>query len=122
VQDPTPHIQKHSLAFQCVVSPEKSATIDSSFMRQINWETFYFSDSAAMKKFDSDVLKYCGILTDPITRQRFHPGHNSPQSLYGEKHFYFWSDSSKLKFDMMPATFNVPNLTMEQLHQEGDSI
>lgn len=122
MQDPTPHVQKHSLSFQCAVNPGQSAKIDAAYVRQVNWETFYFSDSAAMEKFDSNVLKYCRILTDPVTRQRFIPGQKSPHSLFGEREFYFWSDSSKQKFDMMPAIYSAPNIAMDQLQPESESI
>lgn len=122
MQDPVPHVQKHALSFDCVVNKNKTASIDLVHMRQINWETFFFSDSNAMQKFDNDPLRFCEALTDPITRQRFRPGNDSPRSEYDGKHFYFWSDSSKQKFDMMPAMYSAPNLTMEQQNQKNDSL
>ena len=122
VQDPVPHVLKNELSFQCAVNSGESATIDPAYMRQVNWETFFFSDSSAMNEFDSDPIKYCGILTDPISRQRFRAGVESPHSQFDGRNFYFWSDSSKQKFDMMPAMYSAPNLTMEQINRDQDSL
>jgi YHS domain-containing protein len=118
VQDPLPHIKNHNLSFFCPVNTEKLAVLDSAHQRKIGWETFYFSDEEAIQEFDENPLTYCGVLTDPITRQHFHPGVDSPFSDYEGRRYYFWTDSSKQMFDMMPNMYTAPNLTMEELNKQ----
>ncbi len=94
------------------------AVLDSAHQRKINWETYYLSDEEALRGFDENPIKYCGALTDPVTRQRFYPGVDSPVSDYNGRRYYFWTDSSKQMFDMMPDMYTAPNLTMEELNKQ----
>jgi YHS domain-containing protein len=122
VQDPLPNIIKHNLNFQCAVNKDQSAKVEESTMRQVNWEIYLFNDSLAANEFDSDPVKYCGILTDPVSRQRFRPGYDSPTSDFEGHRFYFWTADSKQKFEMMPAFYSAPNIRMEELKKESDTI
>ena len=121
VQDPLPNILKHNISFLGTIDKSKSAVVSDSTIRQVNWETFLFSDKSAAEKFDNNPIKYCGILTDPITRQRFRPGVDSPTSEYEGRKFYFWTIESKETFDRMPAYYSAPNIKMEELEDESDS-
>ena len=86
--------------------------IDSTHWRRINYELFFFSDSAAIASFEKDPIAHCGILTDPISRVRFRPGDDSPNLVYQNQPFYFWSDSTRNLFQMMPDMYLLPDYGM----------
>ena len=94
------------------MNPERSARIEEALLRQVNWEAFYFSDPYAMARFDEDPLRYAAILTDPVTRQRFHPGTRAPSMEYGGRRWYFLSDSTRAAFSAMPDSFTAVRLPM----------
>lgn len=115
VQNPLPFVQKQHLNFHCVVNTNKMATIDDKHQRKVNWEIFYLSDDDALAKFDKDPIKYCGILSDPVTGQRFRPGDDSPTETYRKQLFYFQSDSTKQVFDENPDGHKEPDLSRPEL-------
>lgn len=100
------------LTFPCAVDSQKLAVADSLHFRMVNYEFFFLSSPEAVYEFDSDPIRYCGILTDPVTRQRFYPGDNSPSTMRGEHRYFFVSDSSKAVFAAMPDMFAMPNYEM----------
>jgi YHS domain-containing protein len=79
--------------------------LDPDHRSFVNWETFFFADLDSKKKFDADPLRYCGILTDPVTHLRFEPGSRSPSSQYDGRPYFFYSGENKAKFDADPATY-----------------
>jgi hypothetical protein len=86
----------------------KLAVLDKEHSTRIGYETFFFADLDAKKKFDLNMARYCGAVTDPVTKQRFVPGDASPHMYSGACEFFFESDSTRRVFAMMPMDFMDP--------------
>jgi YHS domain-containing protein len=108
VQDPEIFLNDLGLSLSCAVESSRPAIIDASHRYAIGFETFFFSDSAAMQEFASDISRYCGTLTDPVSLERFRPSADSPRSTLRERIYLFASDSTKQIFDMMPDNYAWP--------------
>ncbi len=95
-----------------MMDPDAEAILDVGHRTCVGYETFFFASEAAKSKFDSAITKYCGILTDPVTKTRFRPTERSPRSRHNERIYLFAADSSKASFDMMPEMYALPGYTM----------
>lgn len=93
---------------QCVVSPHRNAVIDAAHRSIVNYEIFYFAGDAEKQKFDAEPLKYCKLLTDPVTRVRFAPSEGSPHMQHAERTFFFSADSTFQTFAAAPDSFAYP--------------
>jgi len=95
-----------------VVNPGRPARIEKDLLRQVNWEAFYFSEPHAVERFDDDPRAYCKVLTDPVSRQRFRPGTDSPTAEFAGRRWYFLTDSTHAAFTATPDSFLVTRLPM----------
>ena len=86
--------------------------VDNMHRTSIGYETFFLSDEDAKRRFDGNVTKYCGILTDPVTKHRFRPHRESPRTLHGDRRYFFASDSTREIFAMMPEMYADPAYMM----------
>lgn len=96
----------------CVVSPHLPAVLDADHRAMVNHEVFYFAGEQQKERFAENPLKYCGVLTDPVSRQRFVPGKDSPHRSFADRSFYFVSDSTSALFAAMPDSFATPRFGM----------
>jgi YHS domain-containing protein len=96
-----------ALSFPCPVDPSQKAILSPQFRSFVNYEVYFFSSTSAMKKFNKSPLKYCGVLTDPVSRVRFQPTGKSPHWDYMDRPYYFASDSTLMAFRAMPDSFAV---------------
>ncbi len=108
MQDPEIFLNDLGLTIPCAVDPSRMAVIDAAHRISIGFETFFCSDSAAMREFLTSISRYCGTLTDPVSLVRFHPGADAPRSTLRERLYLFASDSTKQLFDMMPDNYAWP--------------
>ena len=95
--------QKVRLA--CPVNPWRPGTIDEAHRAWVNHELFYLSDLNARKRFVSDPLRYCGLVTDPVTRQRFQPSSRSPRFDYQGRPYFFQDRLGLRTFVAIPDSF-----------------
>jgi len=56
-------------------------------------------------KFQHDPLRYCGLLTDPVSHARFRPTRRSPRLDYSARPYYFMAESTFAAFKAMPDSF-----------------
>ncbi len=112
MQDPEIFLNELGLKIPCAIDPARNAVIDAAHRYSIGFETFFFSDSAALQKFDADISQYCETLTDPVSLARFHPETDAPRSTLHERLYLFASDSTKQVFDMMPDNYAWPQYHM----------
>ena len=105
MQDPERYLRDLEIDPPCVVQPGKKAIIDSSRRLKVNYEIYYFSSQAAMQRFKKDVLRFCGMLTDPITMARFKPTGRSPHAEYLGRTYFFSADSTHARFLERPDKF-----------------
>jgi YHS domain-containing protein len=87
------------------VHPKRLAKLDPELMAWINHELYCFSDRASLRRFQHDPLKYCGLVTDPVSRARFHPSPRSPRLEYRQRPYYFMAESTLTTFKAMPDSF-----------------
>ena len=80
----------------------KRAKTDPKLTQRLNWEVFMFSSAKARTAFDRDPLRYCGLLTDPVSQHRFQPTSKSPQFVFHDRRYYFESDSTRAAFAAAP--------------------
>jgi YHS domain-containing protein len=120
VQDPERFLLEQSIQVPCVVHPDKQARIESQLRAWVNHELYYFSDDKAFSSFRKDPLKYCGLVTDPVTRRRFRPDKRSPRFSYKDRPYYFSSDSTLKAFEATPDSFATPSRGMMVMMKMSD--
>jgi len=81
--------------------------LDSTTRVFVNHEIYFFSNRGALDRFRKQPLRYCGIVTDPVSRARFRPTARSPHRDYHGRPYFFTSDSTRLTFQAAPDSFAV---------------
>jgi len=112
VKDPELYLAELNISLPGVITNEKPAILDVDSKIYVNYEIFFFSDSASRKEFLRNTVAYCGALTDPVSRVRFLPIAASPKLRYKDRLYYFYSDSSLTVFESMPAMYSEPTYQM----------
>ncbi|HKQ62530.1 MAG TPA: hypothetical protein VJS92_14660 [Candidatus Polarisedimenticolaceae bacterium] len=124
MQDPEIYLKERAIHVACAVHPEREARLDSAHRRRVNHETYFFSDDAALAEFDRDRLRYCGMLSDPVTQERFHPDERSPYTLFDGRPYYFASAETESAFAADPRSYAEPRRAMPPMpavQPAGDS-
>ena len=83
--------------------------LDTAHRSFVNYETFFFADEADRRRFDADPSASCGILTDPVTKERFRPGSDSPRGTFGGRTYFFLTEANKAAFEKNPEAVALPN-------------
>ena len=109
MQDPQIQLQELGLTFPDLLDPKRPAILDAAHRSLVNYETFFFADEADKRRFDADPAGSCGILTDPVTKERFKPGSDSPRSYYDGRTYIFFTAENKAAFDKDPGPIARPN-------------
>ena len=109
VQDPHVQLQELGIAIPDAVDPGRSAVLDPAHRSFVDYETFFFADDADKRRFDADPTASCGILTDPVTKQRFRPGSDAPRGEFAGRAYAFYNADNKATFDKTPEAFARPN-------------
>ena len=112
MQDPARYINELGVKLTGCVDPSRLAIIDSSYMQMLGFESFFFADSANMSKFLDNIFRYCGGLTDPVSKERFLPNENSPRSEFMGSTYLFASELSLGTFEEMSSMYYLPNYKM----------
>lgn len=74
---------------------------------QVNYEFYYFADEEGKKRFAADPLRWCGTVTDPISRNRFRPTQESARTEHAGVSFFFESRETQSQFAAHPDSFSV---------------
>jgi YHS domain-containing protein len=109
VQDPQIQLKALGLDLPDVLDPTRPAVLDAAHRSFVNYETFFFADEADKHRFDADPTASCGILTDPVSKQRFRPGNGSPRAEFGGRSYYFFTEATKATFEKSPDAYALPN-------------
>ena len=112
MQDPARYINELGVELTGCVDPSRSAIVDSNYLVMLGFESFFFADSANMSKFLDNIFRYCGGLTDPVSKERFLPNKNSPRSEFMGSTYLFASELSLGTFEEMPSMYYLPNYKM----------
>lgn len=113
MQSPEIFLNDLGITVACVVDRDKPALLDEAHRVFINWETYYLSSDAALAKFRADPLKYVGTVTDPVTRERFHPKVDSPRVDYEGRIIWFAKAENVERFKGSPEAFIPPMIGMQ---------
>ncbi|HEX7878420.1 MAG TPA: hypothetical protein VF720_03370 [Candidatus Eisenbacteria bacterium] len=87
--------------------PDIVAVLDMEHRSAVNYELYFFGNSQSKARFDKDILKHCGVVTDPIIRTRFRPSHLSPHEDYMGRRYYFLTHGTQAEFAAHPDSFAV---------------
>ena len=67
----------------CAIRTDQKAVMDTAHRAFLNHEIFFFSSPALRKLFLGDPLRWCGVLTDPVSGLRFQPDTTAPKTVRG---------------------------------------
>ena len=112
MQDVPAFVRAKGLTFQDYLDARRPAVLDSEHCVRVNYEAFFFADAWERERFLSDVVTYCGLLTDPIHRRRFRPRADSPRSTHEGVTYFFEDEASRLLFESDPETYRLPGWRM----------
>ncbi len=121
MQDPEQYLINQNISLACAVHGDRPAVIDAAHRSMLNFEIFYFSDEPSKAQFEAEPLRYCGIVTDPVSHARFLPGSGSPRIDWNGRPYYFLSEETLTQFKTMPDSFAQPNYTMRTIESAPDS-
>ncbi len=109
MQDPQVQLQELGIAVPDLLDRGKPAILDVAHRSFVNYETFFFADESEKRLFDADPTASCGVLTDPVTKQRFRPASDAPRLAYGGRIYLFIDEANKLAFEKNPEGMARPN-------------
>jgi YHS domain-containing protein len=112
VQDVLAALDRKGLVFQCFMDPNRPAMMDASHRVRVNYETYLFATAVAREVFHADVVAYCGLLTDPVSKRRFRPDDSSPFLEHENVLYYFERVANAQMFASHPEQFQLPAFTM----------
>ncbi|MEZ4651272.1 MAG: hypothetical protein R3E97_21270 [Candidatus Eisenbacteria bacterium] len=113
MKDPSPHLSDLGIELASYSDPARPAVIDDAHLARVNYEIYYFADEKERISFGQHPRESCGIVTDPITKQRFRPGSSAPRMSHAERTWFFVSDSTRTLFAAMPDSFLSPRYSMK---------
>jgi YHS domain-containing protein len=106
-EDPGIYLDNLAIPVPDPVDPRRWASTDSTLRAFVNWEVFFFADGTTKTAFEHDPLRWCGLLTDPVSEVRFHPLPGAAPVRHGGRPYYFASDSTRIAFMATPDSFAV---------------
>ncbi len=105
----------------CPVREDAPALISPETRVQINHDLFFVSRPEYVDKLKKKPLKYVSRLTDPVTRETFHPTKKSPRTEFAGKAYYFSSDSTRAVFTTSPAMYEFPPESMRRADADSST-
>ena len=112
MQDVPVFVKRKGLEYRDYLDAREVAIIDEEHCVRINYEAYFFGDLWNRERFIADPVTYCGMLTDPITRERFRPEKDSPRTSHEGVVYYFESDESRARFREAPDIYRLPGWAM----------
>lgn len=112
MQDVPAAVQRKGLQFQDYLDVRRPALLDAEHCVRLNYEAFFFADAAGRERFCADPVAVCGLLTDPVSKQRFRPCAGSPHVEHDGVTFYFENEAQRVLFETDPEMFRLPRWTM----------
>lgn len=112
MQDVPVFVKRKGLEYRDYLDSREAAIIDEEHCVRINYEAYFFGDLWNRERFIADPVAFCGMLTDPITRERFRPSPDSPRTSHEGVVYYFESDDSRVTFRQAPDIYRLPGWAM----------
>jgi len=108
VQGPEIWLNQLGVNVACVVEPAQQGILDEAHRVFVNYEAYYLSSDQAQQKFAQTPWRFTGLVTDPVSRERFQPTGKSPSTAHDGRLFYFSSADSANRFAADPAAYATP--------------
>ncbi len=89
------------------VEPERIGSLDPRLHARVNGEIYRFASRRTLALFRRHPVRWCGLLRDPVTGERFVPGARSPRADLDGVPYFFASDSTRAAFVKSPRKFEV---------------
>jgi YHS domain-containing protein len=112
VKDPEVYLKELGVELPCAIHPEKGAVLDSAHRSYVNHEVYFFSSAGARRRFEKDPLRYCGLVTDPVSLERFRPTRASPRADHAGRPYFFASEATRSTFQGDPIAYANPKRKM----------
>jgi len=111
-EDPAPYLEELGVELPGFLDPEASAVLDADHVAFVNWEAYFFSTPALRDEFLRLPERYCGLVTDPVSRERFRPDESSPRLDHGGRPYFFRSEETLATFRESPEMYALPRHEM----------
>ena len=112
MQDPEVYLSGTGVVLPSVMDGGAPAVLDAAHRAYVNHETYFFADLDEKRRFDADPVPHCGMVTDPVTRERFRPRKESPRFDHAGRPYFFVSRDTLQLFRRAPETHALPSLEM----------
>ena len=112
MQDPEIYLGELGIQVSDLFDPGRPARMDAFHRSRVNFETFFFADQAGKARFDADPIAHAGVVTDPVSRQRFRPAPTSPRVLHDGRPYVFFSEETRSAFVASPSMYADPDYRM----------
>jgi YHS domain-containing protein len=115
VQDPESFLEELGVELDCAIVEGAQAILDVEHRAWVNHEVFFFSTGSQKEKFLQHPERFCGIVTDPVTREKFEPNKVSPRLDHDGRPYFFLSEGSLSRFEAAPDSFAIPKGRMVKM-------
>jgi len=105
VHDPEHYLTLRRVRLRSELDSTRFARIIPAYRAAVNHELYYFADSALLRRFVTNPLRYCGIVTDPVSKTRFRPTARSPRTVFQGRPYFFQNRMDLEVFAAMPDSF-----------------
>jgi len=117
VKAPEQYLNELGLTVPAAVDSTRPAVLDEAHRIRINYETYFTADLDGRKQFLADPIRYCGPVTDPVSKDRFRPNRSSPRFDYDGVVYYFLDSEDMARFAAAPDSFTAPSFLMTGGHK-----
>lgn len=92
------------------VDPTQVGSVAPGFQYRVNGEVYRFAREETLRRFMQSPTRYCGMLRDAVSGNRFEPTPRSPEVFWIGGPYFFQSDSTKATFIADPQRYSVIRL------------
>lgn len=98
MQDVPGFCRRLGLELDGYLDPTRPALLDGEHCVRLNYE--------------ADPTRYCGLVTDPVSKRRFLPERHAPRAEHEGVTYLFESESARATFVRRPERFRLPGWSM----------
>ena len=102
MQDPARYLTELGVSLTSATDEQRTAILDADHRSYVNWEVFFFADLEEKVVFERDPVRFCGVVTDPVSKKRFRPAIDSPRVDYAGRPYFFQTKATLEQFESMP--------------------
>ena len=113
VQDVPAAVRRRGLSFSDFLDPRRPAVLDEDHCVRLNHEAWFFADTESRDRFLAEPLRWCGLLTDPVTKRRFRPSASSASVEYAGVTYWFEMACDVAVFEADPEMYRLFRWVME---------